>query len=66
MKREFEVTVTTETTEEYYDAEYKLITVVAHFTTDTLDKAESMAYDVWRPHRNNGKIEITVRENGAD
>lgn len=60
--KNYEVTVTTETTAKYYDAEYKLVTVIAHFTTDTLDKAERMAYDAWRWHRNDGKIEIKVCE----
>lgn len=62
----YEVTITVETTKRYYETEYKLITIVEHFTADTLDNAERMAYDVWRRHRNDGKIEIKEHENGVD
>lgn len=60
--KKYTVTVTTETTQRYYDMEYTYIKEVEKITVDTLEEAERKAYGAWRYYQNYGKVEIRTTE----
>lgn len=60
--KKYTVTVTTETTERYYDMRYTFIEEIEKITVDTLKEAERKAYDAWCHYKNYGKVEIRTTE----